>query len=78
MPVRDLGWIMRDFLERRFGLASAGVTVGGEAMAGMATFLTLAYIVFVNPSILAETGMDKGAVSVATCLAAALGSILMG
>jgi len=47
-------------------------------MAGLTTFLAMAYITVVNPSILSETGMDFGAVFVATCLAAALGSILMG
>ena len=49
-----------------------------ETLAGIATFLTMAYILFVNPSILAETGMDKGAVFVATALAAAIGSASMG
>ncbi|HAA90887.1 MAG: guanine permease [Rhodospirillaceae bacterium] len=69
---------MKKFLEQRFGLSSAGVSIGSEALAGLATFLTMAYIIFVNPAILGETGMDKGAVFVATCLAAAIGSILMG
>ena len=49
-----------------------------EIIAGVTTFLTLAYIMFVNPSILAETGMDHGAVFVATCLAAAVGTMIMG
>ncbi|GLF17898.1 transporter [Pseudomonas aeruginosa] len=49
-----------------------------EILAGITTFLTMAYILFVNPSILGETGMDKGAVFVATCLAAAIGSTIMG
>ena len=44
-----------------------------SASAGLTTFLTMAYILFVNPAILGETGMDKGAVFVATCLAAAIG-----
>ncbi|MCW5774012.1 MAG: NCS2 family permease, partial [Rhodospirillaceae bacterium] len=49
-----------------------------ELIAGLTTFLTMAYIVFVNPQILAAAGMDKGAVFVATCLAAAYGSLAMG
>ena len=49
-----------------------------ELLAGLTTFLTMAYILFVNPAILGETGMDKGAIFVATCLAAAIGSALMG
>ncbi|MBD1555248.1 NCS2 family permease, partial [Pseudomonas sp. C2L11] len=49
-----------------------------EILAGATTFLAMAYILFVNPSILGATGMDKGAVFVATCLAAAIGSALMG
>ncbi|MBI4905898.1 MAG: NCS2 family permease [Acidobacteria bacterium] len=49
-----------------------------EILAGCTTFLTMAYIIFVNPAILAETGMPVAAVTTATCLAAAFGSILMG
>ena len=49
-----------------------------EVIAGITTFLTMAYIMFVNPMILAETGMDHGAVFVATCLAAAIGTLIMG
>jgi len=49
-----------------------------ENLAGVTTFLAMAYILFVNPSILGDTGMDKGAVFVATCLAAAIGSAVMG
>ncbi|GGA75630.1 adenine permease [Nitratireductor aestuarii] len=48
-----------------------------ELLAGLTTFLTMAYIIFVNPSILETTGMDRGAVFVATCIAAALGSAIM-
>ncbi|MGE4219612.1 MAG: NCS2 family permease, partial [Alphaproteobacteria bacterium] len=53
-------------------------TIKVEALAGLTTFLTMAYIVFVNPAILADAGMDRGAVFVATCLAAAFGSLAMG
>lgn len=65
------------FLESRFGLAAHGTTVRTEIIAGITTFLTMAYIIFVNPQILATTGMDQSAVFVATCLAAALGSTIM-
>lgn len=65
-------------LEQLFKLSENETTVRTEVMAGLTTFLTLAYIVFVNPSILAESGMDRGAVFVATCLAAAIGTAIMG
>lgn len=67
-----------DFLERTFELKRHGTNVRTEVLAGATTFMTMAYIIFVNPSILADAGMDKGAVFVATCLAAAFGSALMG
>ncbi|WP_027908805.1 NCS2 family permease [Pseudomonas sp. URMO17WK12:I4] len=65
-------------LERLFQLKAHNTNVRTEILAGVTTFLTMAYILFVNPSILGETGMDKGAVFVATCLAAAFGSVVMG
>jgi AGZA family xanthine/uracil permease-like MFS transporter len=65
-------------LDSMFQLTAHGTTVRKELMAGLTTFLTMAYIIFVNPSILSETGMDFGAVFVATCLAAAIGSAIMG
>ena len=65
-------------LERFFQLNAHGTSVRTELVAGLTTFLTMAYILFVNPSILGETGMDKGAIFVATCLAGAFGSIVMG
>jgi len=65
-------------LERLFQLKAHNTNVRTELLAGVTTFLTMAYILFVNPSILGETGMDKGAVFVATCLAAAFGSAVMG
>jgi adenine/guanine/hypoxanthine permease len=61
-----------------FRVVEQGSTVRREVLAGTTTFLTMAYIVFVNPGILASAGMDFGAVFTATCLAAALGTILMG
>src|SRR6201996_3498718 len=65
-------------LERFFGLKSHGTTVRTELVAGLTTFLTMAYIVVVNPVILGEAGMPVAAVAVATCLSAGFGSILMG
>ena len=65
-------------LERLFQLKAHNTTVRTEILAGITTFLTMAYILFVNPNMLAETGMDHGAVFVATCLAAAIGSLVMG
>ncbi|MEW6484709.1 NCS2 family permease [Tatumella sp. UCD-D_suzukii] len=65
-------------LEKLFKLKAHKTTVRTEVIAGLTTFLAMAYILFVNPSILGATGMDKGAVFVATCLAAAIGSVLMG
>jgi AGZA family xanthine/uracil permease-like MFS transporter len=65
-------------LERYFGLKSHGTTVRTELIAGLTTFLTMAYIVVVNPVILGDAGMPVAAVAVATCLAAGFGSILMG
>ena len=65
------------FLERRFALAQNGTTVRTEFIAAVTTFLTMVYIVFVNPAILANAGMDKGAVFVATCLAAAVSTLAM-
>jgi AGZA family xanthine/uracil permease-like MFS transporter len=65
-------------LERLFQLKAHNTTVRTELLAGLTTFLTMAYILFVNPEMLAKTGMDHGAVFVATCLAAAIGSLIMG
>ncbi|WP_371876464.1 NCS2 family permease [Pseudoduganella chitinolytica] len=64
--------------EKLFGLKEAGTNVRTEVVAGVTTFLTMAYIIFVNPTILAEAGMPKDSVFVATCLAAALGTAIMG
>ncbi|MCL6264498.1 MULTISPECIES: NCS2 family permease [Craterilacuibacter] len=64
-------------LESLFKLKEHGTTVKTEVIAGITTFLTMAYIVLVNPAILSATGMDINAVFVATCLAAALGTSIM-
>jgi AGZA family xanthine/uracil permease-like MFS transporter len=66
------------FLDRYFGLTQQGTDVRTEVIAGVTTFLTMAYIIFVNPQILANAGMDKGAVFVATCIAAAVSTAVMG
>ena len=65
-------------LERLFQLKAHNTTVRTEVLAGITTFRTRAYILFVNPEMLAKTGMDHGAVFVATCLAGAIGSLIMG
>ena len=71
-------------LERLFRLKENGTTVRTELLAGATTFLTMAYIIFVQPAVLSgvmfgqPTGMDFGAVTTATCLAAALASAIMG
>src|SRR5919204_5736319 len=65
------------FLERRFALAANGTTVRTEIVAGLTTFLTMAYIIFVQPAVLGAAGMDFGAVLAATCLATAFATALM-
>jgi AGZA family xanthine/uracil permease-like MFS transporter len=67
-----------NWTERVFKLKEHETTVRTELMAGLTTFLTMAYIIFVNPSILGDAGMPKDAVFVATCLIAALGTTIMG
>jgi AGZA family xanthine/uracil permease-like MFS transporter len=67
----------QSFLNRVFGLDQSGSNVRTEFIAGLTTFLTMVYIVFVNPQILGNTGMDKGAVFVATCIAAAVSTMVM-
>ncbi len=65
-------------LERLFALKGHGTNARTEVIAGITTFLTMVYIVFVNPQILSAAGMDTQAVFVTTCLIAGIGSILMG
>ncbi|MBF7690759.1 NCS2 family permease [Acinetobacter pollinis] len=65
-------------LERFFKLTENNTSVKTEAVAGITTFLTMCYIIIVNPLILSATGMDHGAVFVATCIAAATGCLVMG
>ncbi len=65
-------------LDSYFRISEQGSSIRAEVLAGVTTFLTLAYIIFVNPDILSNAGMDRGAVFVATCLAAAVGTLIMG
>jgi len=65
-------------LDEYFGLSANRTDLRTEVVAGVTTFLTMAYIIFVNPAILAKAGMDQGAVFVATCLAAAIATLIMG
>lgn len=67
-----------EFLERFFNLKNNGTTIRTEVLAGITTFMTMAYILAVNPDIMCAVGMDKGAVFTATVLAAVLGSLVMG
>lgn len=69
---------MKAWLERTFRLAENGTTVRRELLGGATTFMTMSYIIFVQPAVLGTTGMDKGAVMVATCLASALATLLTG
>ncbi|HEV2814954.1 MAG TPA: NCS2 family permease [Solirubrobacteraceae bacterium] len=69
---------MASLLERRFRLSERGTTARLEALGGLTTFLTMVYIVFVNPAILAAAGLPLDAVAVATALAAAIACIAMG
>ncbi len=65
-------------LERLFAIEAHGSSVRTELMAGLTTFVTMAYIIFVNPSIMEGAGMDRDAVFVATCVGAAIACLLMG
>jgi AGZA family xanthine/uracil permease-like MFS transporter len=70
---------MNERLEKLFGIAKAGSTVRTELLAGLATFLTMAYITIVNPLTLTDgTGMEFGAVFTATIIAAVIGTLIMG
>lgn len=66
------------FINRFFNLSENNTSLKTELFAGLTTFLTMVYIIFVNPQILSGAGIDSGAAFVATCISAALGCILMG
>ena len=65
-------------LERLFKLSENKTTFRTEVLAGITTFLAMSYVIIANPMVLCATGMDHGAVFVATCLAAAIGCVVMG
>ena len=69
---------MQALLERLFKLEEHETRVSTEILAGLTTFITMAYIIFVNPQMMASAGMDQGASFAATCLAAALACVFMG
>ena len=69
---------MKNFLNNFFQLDSNKTNIKTEIIAGITTFLTMAYIIFANPSIMAESGMDKDAIFVGTCIAAAIACFVMG
>ena len=69
---------MKNFLNNFFQLDSNKTNIKTEIIAGITTFLTMAYIIFANPSIMADSGMDKDAIFVGTCIAAAIACFVMG
>ena len=66
------------FLDDKFLISERGGSIKGEFLGGLTTFLTISYIIFVNPAVLSLTGMDKGALVTVTCVATAIGSFLGG
>ena len=69
---------MKFMLEKYFSIDLHKTTVQKEVLAGVTTFITMAYIIFVNPQMMAQSGMDHGAIFVGTCLAAAMACFVMG
>ena len=69
---------MIDMLDNIFKLNVSGTNIKREILAGFTTFITMSYIIFVNPQIMSSTGMDFGAVFVGTCLAASIACFIMG
>tara|TARA_Y100000589_G_scaffold290178_1_gene292739 strand:+ start:61 stop:1359 length:1299 start_codon:yes stop_codon:yes gene_type:complete len=69
---------MKDYLNQLFELDANNTNIKKEILGGFTTFITMAYIIFVNPQIMSATGMDLGAIFVGTCLAAAIASFVMG
>jgi len=76
--MRHDGGIDGGEMDRFFAITARGTSIRTELLAGLTTFLTMAYIVIVNPGILAASGIDHGAAFTATCLAAAIGTAAMG
>ena len=69
---------MKSLLDKFFKLSEHNTDINTELLAGFTTFVTMAYIIFVNPQIMSLTGMDQGAIFVGTCLAAAMACFIMG
>ena len=69
---------MKSALEQFFSIAQHQTSLQKEILAGLTTFITMAYIIFVNPQMMAQSGMDYGAIFVGTCLAAAFACLFMG
>ena len=69
---------MKAFLDNLFKTKAHNTDIQTELVAGITTFITMAYIIFVNPQMMAQTGMDHGAIFVGTCLAAAIACLFMG
>lgn len=69
---------MKRFIEKFFKLKELNTNVRTEIIAGLTTFMAMAYIIFVNPAMISQTGMDFGAAMMATCISAAFATILMG
>ncbi|ADG13915.1 NCS2 family permease [Methanocaldococcus infernus] len=69
---------MKELIEKYFEFDKYNTDFKTEILAGLTTFMTMAYIIFVNPQILSQAGMDFGAVMVATCLASAIATLIMG
>ncbi|MCX6353466.1 MAG: NCS2 family permease [Candidatus Aureabacteria bacterium] len=69
---------MRQRIEKFFGLSQLNTTIRAETIAGSTTFMTMAYIIFVNPAMISQTGMDFGSAMVATCVSAAIATLMMG
>src|SRR5215470_887025 len=68
---------MRHLLDKTFHLTASRTTIRTELLAGLTTFMTMSYIIFVQPAVLSTTGMDFGAVMTATCIVSAIGCFLM-
>jgi len=69
---------MEQYLNKFFDLAAKKTNIKNEFLAGLTTFITMAYIIFVNPQMMSATGMDQGAIFVGTCLAAGIACFIMG
>src|SRR3989449_2090305 len=68
---------MHDFLEKTFRLSESHTKIRTEILAGVTTFMTMSYIIFVQPAVLSTTGMDFQAVLASTCIVSAIGCFLM-